>query len=166
MKFSKLVIAAGAAALILGAATPAFAAGRPSLSVVPNKVYQGGSFALRAECPGATEHATISSRLLPQTITLSAGRGAHYAQVNVGRNVTPRVYQLTERCVSPRGEVKCYAYAYITVLKHISPSHTSSGTSTAHKYLRKHGGPEVIINTGFGGMARFVSQHHPALAGF
>lgn len=162
MKFSKLVIAAGAAALIVTSAAPAFAAGRPSLLAVPNTVYQGGTFALRAECPGATEHATISSRLLPQTITLSAGRGAHYAQVNVGLTVTPGAYQLTERCVSPYGAVKCQAYAWVTVLKHISPSHTSSGTKTAHKYLRRHGGPEVIINTGFGGMARFVGQHHPA----
>jgi hypothetical protein len=171
MKFSKLIIASGAAALVLASATPAFAA-IPRLRAIPDTVYQGGSFALKAEYP-SYDQAVITSRLLPHPIRLHAGHGPHYALVNVGASVTPGTYRLTLHCYRvqynrrvsqmaqmTRNHRMCEAHAWETVLKHTSPT---PPPKPGHHYLRMHGKtPEVIINTGYGSMANSVGQHHPA----
>jgi hypothetical protein len=172
MKFSKLIIAAGAAALVLTSATSAFAATTPKLRAIPDKVYQGGSFALKAEYPRYDE-ADITSTLLPHRIRLHAGHGPHYALVNVGPSVTPGAYELTLHCFRVQYQNRmdqmaqmtwnhreCWAHAWVWVLKHTSPTPPHKA---GHHYLRSIGKrPEVIINTGFGSMANSVGQHHPA----
>jgi hypothetical protein len=173
MKFSKLIIGIGAAAVILASATPALASAMPRLRAIPNTVDQGGSFALKAEYP-RHDWAIVTSKLLPHPIRLHAGHGPHYALVNVGPSVTPGVYELTLRCfpvmrnwrtmqsaqMTGWDRKSCRARAWVTVLKYISPT---PPPKKGHHYLRSHGKkPEVIINTGLGGLANVVSQHHPA----
>jgi hypothetical protein len=190
MKFSKLVVVAGAAAMIVTSAAPALAA-TATLSAMPSKVYQGGSFALKAQCP-RDNSGVITSVLLPRPVRLHASHHAQYVLVNVGATVAPGTYKITLRCYSqhhrtpPRtlmaatttaagrslmtrsgtrgggggGHVTCEAHTWVTVLKHTSPTPPHKG---GHHYLRMIGKkPVVIINTGFGGMAPAVSQHHPA----
>jgi len=171
MKFKKIIIAAGTAALVLASVTPALAAGTPRLRAIPDKVYQGGSFALKAEYP-RHDWAIVTSKLLPHPIRLHAGHGPHYALVNVGPSVTPGVYRLELRCFPShwvrvdqmaqmtRWHRECRAHAWVWVLKHTSPTPPHKA---GHHYLRSIGKrPEVIINTGFGSMANSVVQHHPA----
>jgi hypothetical protein len=172
MKFSKLIIAAGAAALVLTSATSAFAATTPKLRAIPDKVYQGGSFALKAEYP-RHDWAIVTSKLLPHPIRLQAGHGPHYALVNVGPSVTPGPYRLELHCFRVQYQNRmdqmaqmtgwhrtCEARTWVWVLKHTSPTPPHKA---GHHYLRSIGKrPEVIINTGFGSMANSVGQHHPA----
>jgi hypothetical protein len=187
MKFSKLIIVAGAAAMVLTSAAPAFAA-TAKLRAIPDKVYQGGSFALKADCP-RDNSGVITSALLPHPVRLHASRHPQYVLVNVGATVTPGTYEITLRCYAPwhrtprrtlmaaettgraltpartvlgamtGGHMTCEAHAWETVLKHTSPTPPHKA---GHHYLRMHGKkPVVIINTGFGGMAPSVSQHYP-----
>jgi hypothetical protein len=179
MKFSKFLIAVGAAALVFTSAAPAFAS-TAKLRAIPNRVYQGESFVLKAECPDARMSAVISSRLLPHPVRLFAGHRRHYVLVNVGPKVTPGGYELRLHCewrwrdYSMGGRdfmratasaqrwhsMGAWARTWVTVLKYTAPSSTHEA---ARKYLRSHGKrPEVIINTGLGGLAHLVSQHHPA----
>jgi hypothetical protein len=100
MKFSKLVVVAGAAAMILTSAAPAFAA-TATLTATPNKVYQGGSFALKAQCP-RDNSGVITSVLLPRPVRLRASHHAQYVLVNVGASVAPGTYKVTLRCYGQR----------------------------------------------------------------
>jgi hypothetical protein len=179
MKFSKFIIAAGTAALILTSASPALAA-TARLRTIPNKVYQGGSFVLESECPH-TDSSLITSTLLPHPIWLHASHHRHYVLVNVGRTISPGVYEFTLRCfrsthrrtmmaaartamaAAPMMDgywMTCEAHAWETVLRHTSPTPPHKA---GHHWLRMHGKrADVIINTGFGSMAPSVSQHYPA----
>lgn len=159
MRIIKLAAAGIAAGALLLTGTSAYAAGGATLKASSATVYQGGKLYLSARCPNAADHPLLASRLF-------VGGRAHFGvagrttfvQVNVSKTKKPGKYPILLGCVS-MGHFDAIATTDVTVLK---ATRSTSRSAISRSGGKPFGVASVIIDTGFGGMARFVAHHHPA----
>jgi hypothetical protein len=150
--------AALAAASVSGTmllATPAFAASKPvTLHVKPSVVVAGNAVAISGKCQSKWAVVKITSPELGLSETGEKGKKLK-VQLNVGSTVMPGKYGITAQCYTHwwPGAKKC---KWLTVEAPPVPPVPPKPPKPI-----PHFKPDVIVKTGFGGMAQYVANHHP-----
>ena len=170
MRILPLAAVGAVAATTLLMAAPAHAATETKIKLSASSVYQGGSFYVAMHCSHSDTYATLSTSLLSTvpTFGVTISQKVAVTKVNVSATQTPGpAYTLTLNCRSESsGNTVSHASAKIAVLQRTStspspattsPSYTSFVSSYGHS-----GTPDLVVNTGLGGMASRVAAHHPA----
>jgi len=154
----RFVAAAIAAASVGGGtliATPAFASLNPALTIQPTTTYNGDSVAITAQCKNTHSFVTVSSAALG--FSKSGVKGEELkVLLTLGSDVKAGTYTITGQCTRPTGAPGGTNTAELTV-KHKKPPVPPAPPKPIPDFT-----PDVTVHTGFGGMARFVANHHPA----
>jgi hypothetical protein len=164
----KRTFAATLAAAAIGGAmlvsTPAHAA-TPwvTLKVEPNVVYNGSAVAITGKCRNPFAHVVIKSSALGLWEKGKWGKKLT-VELKVGWDVNPRTYFISAVCIGPFGIPGPWTVRSLTV-KHAVPW-TPIGPSKPKPPVPPIPdipglNPDVVIQTGFGGMAPLVADHHP-----
>jgi hypothetical protein len=152
--FAVAVAAASVGGLTL-IATPAFASLNPALTVEPTVTHNGSSIAITAKCKNLHSFVTVSSAALG--FAKSGAKGEELkVEVELGWKVKPGTYAITGQCTRPTGASGGTNVQWVTV-KYQKPPKPPTPPTPVPDFT-----PDVIVHTGFGGMARFVANHHPA----
>jgi hypothetical protein len=154
----KRTIAAAFAAASVGGtfliAAPAFASLNPTLTVKPSETHNGTAVAITAECRNKNAFVTVSSPALGlfeegekgETLTI---------QLNLKSDVKAGTYTITGTCTRPTGAPGGTNTAMLKVT-YQKPTNPPATIKPIPGFK-----PDVVVETGFGGMARFVANHHP-----
>ena len=158
-RFCAAIVAAAAAGTLLLGAAPAMAkpAGPPSasLTVIPTVAHQGEAFGVIAACSEHQARPIISSPLLRHPVVLPGGGGTKFLVLWVTFRTRPGTYPIKLTCWTPWG-VHAWKVVWVTVLRHhFPPRHPVLPFPCPDDRC-------VFVETGFGGMASQVAQHHPA----
>jgi hypothetical protein len=177
----RITATALAAATVSGTlliATPAFAANPGkgvTLHVKPSTVYNNESTAITAKCGDKWSTVTVSSPALGLNETGKKGKKLK-VQLHIGWGVAPGTYPITAACSGKSGKSgnrgqsgnwgkpgKCKT-KYLTVLQKTPPVPPVPPVPPKPPVIHPIPGfhPDVIVHTGFGGMAASVASHHPA----
>jgi|SRR5580698_5714376 hypothetical protein len=154
----RLVAAALAAATVGGGtliATPAFASLNPTLTVAPSTAYNGDSVAITAKCKNLHSFVTVSSPALGFSEKGEKGEELKVL-LELRWDVKPGVFAITGECTRPTGDPGGTNTADLTV-KHKETPKPPPPPKPINGFTQ-----DVTVKTGFGGMARFVANHHPA----
>ena len=154
----RFVAAAIAAASVGGGtliATPAFASLNPTLTIQPTTAYNGDSVAITAHCRNLNSYVTVSSPALGFSEKGEKGEELK-VQLDLRWDVKAGTYAITGECTRPTGLPGGTNTADVTV-KHQETPKPAPGPKPIDGFT-----PDVTVKTGFGGMARFVANHHPA----
>jgi hypothetical protein len=155
----KRTIAAALAAASVGGtfliAAPAFASLNPTLTVKPSQTHNGTAVAITAECRNKNSFVTVSSAALG--FSKSGGKGEELSvQLDLKSDVKPGTYTITGQCTRPTGAPGGTNTAMLKIT-YQKPTNPPAPIKPIPGFK-----PDVIVETGFGGMARFVANHHPA----
>jgi len=136
-----------AGAVMFGGLVPAYA-DNASFSATPSPVHPGGTVTLKYSCGAPAMAAELWVPDPASAAFLFAGRkllqpATGSIKITVGTTAPPGTYKLSLQCLFGSGEIVGHADVMLTVMKPPPPK------------------PHVIVHTGFGGMARWVAQHHP-----
>ena len=154
----RFVAAAIAAASVGGGtliATPAFASLNPTLTIQPTTAYNGDSVAITAQCKNTHSFVTVSSAQLGFSQTGAKGEELK-VKLELRWDVKAGTYAITGQCTRPTGAPGGTNTVDLTV-KHKKPPVPPGPPKNIPGFT-----PNVTVHTGFGGMARFVANHHPA----
>jgi hypothetical protein len=154
----KRTFAAALAAASVGGtmlvATPAFASLNPTLTVEPSQTQNGSSVAITAMCRNLNSYVVVSSTALD--FSEKGGKGEELkVRLDLGEDVKAGTYTITGECIRPTGLPGGTNTATLTI-KHVTPPDPAPKPKPIPGFK-----PDVIVMTGFGGMARFVANHHP-----
>jgi hypothetical protein len=155
----KRTLAAALAAASIGgtmiAAIPAsaFAASGVTLSVKPRAAHNGQSFAITAACADSSSYPVVYSNALRYIATdKNAGKPLN-VQMYVRYGTRPGAYVVAAGCVEKNGSLSAHTWQYIWI--HYAPGCGKPSPIPGFT-------PDVVVETGFGGMAKYVAEHHPA----
>jgi hypothetical protein len=163
MKRSTVAALAAVAAVAAGGTmltampTPSFAAGGVTLAIKPMSARNGQSFAITAACvANARAYPEVYSNALKYVATDEAPGEPLKVQMYVKYGTIPGKYTVTAVCVRKNGNMGIHTSQMITI--HYAPT-----PPTPPKPPRPIPGfkPDVVVMTGFGGMATYVAEHHP-----
>jgi hypothetical protein len=167
----KRTFAAVLAAVSIGGtlltATPAFAAPRPvTLRIQPKTAPNGTAVAITAKCKDKTAYVTVKSPALNFEEKGKPGKKLK-VQLNIGWTVAPGKYVIIAECRKWSGKLCGITKKWLKVTYAQPPTPpippTPPTPPTPPKPKPIHGfKPDVVVQTGFGGMARSVASHHPA----
>jgi hypothetical protein len=154
----RLVAAALAAASAGGTmliASPAFASLNPTMTVEPAVTHNGSSVAITAHCKNLNSYVTVSS--VPLNFSKSGEKGEEFkVGLELGWDVKPGTYAITGQCTRPTGAPGGTNTTDLKV-EYKKPPVPPEPIKPVPDFT-----PDVTVETGFGGMARFVASHHPA----
>jgi hypothetical protein len=159
----KRSIAAALAAVSVGGTilaalpAPSFAAGGVTLTITPMSARNGQSFAITAECVANTRsYPEVYSTALKYVATDKTPGQPLKVQMYVKYGTIPGKYTVTAVCVRKNGNLGIHTSQTITI-------HYAPAPPTPPKPPQPIPGfnANVVVETGFGGMARFVANHHP-----
>lgn len=136
-------------------ASPAFASMNPTLTVEPTTTHNGESVAITAQCKNLHSYVTVSS--VPLNFTKSGEKGEELkVELQLGWDVKPGTYAITGTCTRPTGAPGGTNTAELKV-EYQKPKDPPGPITPVKDFT-----PDVTVKTGFGGMAQFVANHHPA----
>jgi hypothetical protein len=160
----KRTFAAALAAASVGStmlvAAPAFAAIRPvTLTVKPRVIHNGEATAITGKCLNPLAHVRITSPALGINERGRVGKELK-VQFDAGWGLEPGKYWIRAQCYT------LFLPGLFTAKK-LTVEHAVPVTPiNPAKPVKPHPvipgfTPDVTVETGFGGMARFVANHHP-----
>jgi hypothetical protein len=144
--------------------TPAFASIKPvKLTVSPAVIYNGDAAAITGRCLNPAARVKITSPALGIDQTGRTGKKLK-VQFDAGWGLAAGTYDIKAQCYTLI--IPGFSTTKSLTVKHAEPW-TPIGPSTPVKPAKPHPvlpgfNPDVVVETGFGGMARFVADHHPA----
>jgi hypothetical protein len=154
----KRSIAAALAALSLGGTmlaalpTPSFAASGVTLSIKPLAAHNGQSFAISAACANSSSYPVVYSNALRYIATDKKAGMPLNVQMYVRYGTRPGAYVVVAGCVQ-NGHLNAHTWQYIWI--HYAPGWW--GKPAPIPGFK----PDLVVETGFGGMAKYVAEHHP-----
>jgi hypothetical protein len=164
----KRMFAAAIAAVSIGGTmlvaipAPSFAAGGVTLTIKPKAVRNGQSFAITAECvANAKSYPEVYSDALKYVATDKTPGEPLKVQMYVKYGTRSGEYTVTAVCVRPNGNLGIHTSQDIYIHYAPAPVPVPGGNNNPVKPIPGFK-PNVVVETGFGGMARFVANHHPA----
>jgi hypothetical protein len=147
------VVSVGGTVLV---AAPAFASDKwITLDVVPEVTYNGDSVAMTVKCTNKGPYPEVKSAQLGWDVHGVSGE-EFKVQFNLGWDVKPGTYPITAQCVKKDGTVGATTVQELTVKYQVPPKPPVPKPKPIPDFK-----PDVVVHTGFGGMARFVANHHP-----
>jgi hypothetical protein len=152
----KRTLAAALAAASIGgtmlAAMPvsSFAASGVTLSVKPLAAHNGQSFAISTACADSSSYPVIYSNALRYIATDKMPGKPLNVQMYVRYGTRPGAYVVVAGCVQKNGKLGAHTWQYIW----IKPGWAKPAPIPGFK-------PDLVVETGFGGMAKSVAEHHP-----
>jgi hypothetical protein len=148
------VVSVGGSMLV---AAPAFASNKwITLNLVPEVTHNGDSVAITVTCTNKGPYPEVKSAQLGWDVHGVPGE-EFKVKFDLGWDVEPGTYPITAQCVKKDGDVGATTVQDLTVKYQTPPKPPLPKPKPIPDFK-----PDATVHTGFGGMAGFVANHHPA----